>query len=155
MHLKHQSSYVDAVDPISSPRSIAGLSIAPRSNNAFPCSDDLRFGEDFNNLNTAVPQQNLSYLNGSIFQGAPLSQGDEGGSSSELPYTQLRGALSNRIPCKARGVSKKHCPEAAFFDVPANAPHGLLLCCSSDECAASLRRFRYCRGKQSRARKCN
>ena len=55
--------------------------------------------------------------------------------------------LSRRIPCKARGVSSKHVPENAFFEIPANAPHGLLLSCSSAECARSNRRFRYCRGK--------
>jgi hypothetical protein len=49
-----------------------------------------------------------------------------------------------RIPCKARGMSKKHNSDTAFLDVPADAPHGLLLSCSLPECGESGRKFRYC-----------
>jgi hypothetical protein len=49
-----------------------------------------------------------------------------------------------RIPCKARGMSNKHNSDTAFLDIPADAPHGLLLSCSHPECAESGRKFRYC-----------
>jgi hypothetical protein len=49
-----------------------------------------------------------------------------------------------RIPCRARGLSKDHTTDSAFFKVPVDAPHGLLLSCSHPECADSGRRFRYC-----------
>lgn len=52
-----------------------------------------------------------------------------------------------RIPCKARGMSSaSHNMDTAFFDVPLDAPHGMLLCCSHPECADSGRRFRFCSG---------
>lgn len=51
----------------------------------------------------------------------------------------------HRIPCKARGMSKKHNSDTAFIDVPIDAPHGLLLCCSNRECVSSGRKFRYCK----------
>lgn len=52
-----------------------------------------------------------------------------------------------RISCKARGMSAKHNSDTAFFDVPVDAPHGMLLSCSHAECAGSGKRFRYCVGK--------
>jgi hypothetical protein len=51
-----------------------------------------------------------------------------------------------RVVCKARGLSKKHNADTAFFEIHANAPHGLLLTCSHPECVASGRKFRYCQG---------
>ena len=73
---------------------------------------------------------------------------DSGAPSMALYSGKVSGTPScRRIPCKARGVSSKHVPENAYFDIPANAPHGLLLSCSNIECARSIRRFRYCRGK--------
>jgi hypothetical protein len=52
-----------------------------------------------------------------------------------------------RIPCRARSLSNKHNSETAFFDIPRDAPHGMLLNCSHEECIKSGRRFRYCKGK--------
>jgi hypothetical protein len=54
-----------------------------------------------------------------------------------------------RVLCQARGLSQDHNASTAFFDIPNDAPHGLLLVCSHSECANSQRRFRYCRGKLS------
>jgi hypothetical protein len=54
--------------------------------------------------------------------------------------------LKRRVLCQARGLSQGHNTNTAFFDIPVNAPHGLLLACSNKECATSQRRFRYCVG---------
>lgn len=53
---------------------------------------------------------------------------------------------SRRFPCRARNISNNHNSDNAYVDVPADAPHGQLLCCSHPECVKSGRRFRYCRG---------
>ena len=58
-----------------------------------------------------------------------------------------RKSYKRRVVCKARGLSKKHNADTAYFEIPANAPHGLLLSCSHPECMASGRKFRYCEGK--------
>jgi hypothetical protein len=63
--------------------------------------------------------------------------------SSARPSKKIR---RRRVVCKARGLSKKHNSDTAFFEIHANAPHGLLLTCSHPECVASGRRFRYCQG---------
>ena len=63
--------------------------------------------------------------------------------SSAKPSRKIR---RRRVVCKARGLSKKHNSDTAFFDIHANAPHGLLLTCSHPECVASGRKFRYCQG---------
>jgi hypothetical protein len=63
--------------------------------------------------------------------------------SSAKPSKKIR---RRRVVCKARGLSKKHNSDTAFFDIHANAPHGLLLTCSHPECVASGRKFRYCQG---------
>eukprot|EP00544_Gedaniella_sp_CCMP2646_P003683 CAMPEP_0202495796 /NCGR_PEP_ID=MMETSP1361-20130828/17786_1 /ASSEMBLY_ACC=CAM_ASM_000849 /TAXON_ID=210615 /ORGANISM="Staurosira complex sp., Strain CCMP2646" /LENGTH=350 /DNA_ID=CAMNT_0049126931 /DNA_START=37 /DNA_END=1089 /DNA_ORIENTATION=+ len=55
------------------------------------------------------------------------------------PVTEVR-----RVPCKARGVRGDHNLRTAYFDIPVNAEHGLMLVCSHEGCAASGRRFRYC-----------
>lgn len=55
------------------------------------------------------------------------------------PVTEVR-----RVPCKARGVRGGHNLRTAYFDIPVNAEHGLMLVCSHEACAASGRRFRYC-----------
>ena len=153
MQLPHLNSRLALVlDPIRAPPSIAEKIIT--SNVAFRTTDDQRSSEDFSYLNRAVTHPNLQPLRGSRCQSKRLLQGEECKSTLEPPRKQLCRALSHRIPCKARGVSKKHRAETAFFDVPEDAPHGLLLCCSSDECANSSRRFRYCRGKQRRVSLC-
>jgi hypothetical protein len=93
---------------------------------------------------------NLVSLLGSTVKSTVLLKRD-GGALSVAPRSQnvCGSPPCRRIPCKARGVSSKHIPENAYFEIPANAPHGLLLSCSSAECARSNRRFRYCRGKLS------
>jgi hypothetical protein len=53
-----------------------------------------------------------------------------------------------RVPCRARSLSETHNNDTAYFDIPRNAPHGMQLQCSHDECVLSGRRFRYCEGKQ-------
>ena len=70
-------------------------------------------------------------------------------SLSEPPSKRLRGSSSRRIQCKARGLSNNHNSDNAYFEIPADAPHGLLVSCSHPECAGSGRRgFRYCQGKK-------
>jgi hypothetical protein len=53
-----------------------------------------------------------------------------------------------RIPCRARSLSQDHNNETAYFEIPRDAPHGLQLHCSHQECIQSGRRFRYCQGKE-------
>jgi hypothetical protein len=151
MQVQHHTSRPSGqADPMSSPRSIVGLGASSGSNVAFVSSDYLRSREDFNNFNKVVPQQQMTSLRGSLGERKRLLREEEYESQYEPPHEKLCGSAIHRIPCKARGVSKNHSAENAFFDVPGDAPHGLLLQCSSEECTSSLRRFRYCRGKQIR-----
>ena len=53
---------------------------------------------------------------------------------------------ARRVVCNARGLSKDHNCDTAFFEIPHNAPHGLLLICSHQECIRAGVRFRYCKG---------
>lgn len=53
--------------------------------------------------------------------------------------------LARRIVCNARGLSKDHNCDTAFFEIPPDAPHGLLLICSHQECIRAGVRFRYCK----------
>lgn len=48
------------------------------------------------------------------------------------------------VPCKARGIQGNHTSQTAYFDIPLDAEHGMLLVCSHPECSGSGRRFRYC-----------
>lgn len=153
MQVQHLSSRLPGLaDPMSSPRSTVGLGISSGSNVAFVNSDYQCSGEAFNNFNTVIPQQQFTSLSGSIRERKRLLRGEEAESPYEPPHQKLCGPVIHRIPCKARGVSKNHTAENAFFDVPGEAPHGLLLLCSNEECTSSLRRFRYCRGKRKGVR---
>jgi hypothetical protein len=58
----------------------------------------------------------------------------------------LKRNCIRRVVCKARGLSRQHNPDTAFFEIPPNAPHGMLLTCSQEECKESGRKFRYCQG---------
>lgn len=49
------------------------------------------------------------------------------------------------MPCKARSVPENHNAETAYFDIPADIEHGCTLICSHPQCAASGRRFRFCK----------
>ena len=61
-----------------------------------------------------------------------------------------RAYEARRIRCKARMLSMTdHTADNAYFEIPLDAPHGMVVSCSHPKCAASGRRFRYCRGKQS------
>ena len=66
--------------------------------------------------------------------------------SEEQPKKRICGSY-RRIPCRARSLSIQHNGESAYFDVPRDAPHGMPLNCSHEECINSGRRFRYCNGK--------
>lgn len=67
---------------------------------------------------------------------------------AEPPSSSKRTKLAyRRVRCKARGMSESHNSDTAYFEIPANAPHGLLLCCTHPECQASNRKFRFCKGK--------
>lgn len=73
-------------------------------------------------------------------------------STSSMTSTFDRGAFSagkaffpsRRMQCKGRGVSGDHNARTAYFDIPSNAQHGMLLVCSHPVCAKSGRCFRYC-----------
>jgi hypothetical protein len=73
---------------------------------------------------------------------------DDKQSSMRSPESRrpAKKAYKRRVVCKARGLSKKHNADTAYFEIQANAPHGLLLSCSHPECMASGRKFRYCQG---------
>ena len=45
----------------------------------------------------------------------------------------VKRAYKRRVVCKARGLSKKHNADTAYFEIQANAPHGLLLSSSHPE----------------------
>ena len=49
-----------------------------------------------------------------------------------------------RFPCKARNVCDSHTADAAYIELPANAPHGLTLFCSHPKCCETGRAFRWC-----------
>ena len=66
--------------------------------------------------------------------------------SEEQPKKRICGPY-RRIPCRARSLSIQHNGESAYFEVPHDAPHGMQLNCSHEECINSGRRFRYCNGK--------
>ena len=53
-----------------------------------------------------------------------------------------------RIPCRARCMPKNHTPDTAYFEIPLDAKHGMLLSCSMKSCRDQLGgpRFRYCQG---------
>lgn len=55
-------------------------------------------------------------------------------------------SIHRRVRCKARGLSRAHNVDTAYFEIPKDAPHGMLLCCSHPECQVSARAFRYCKG---------
>ena len=59
-------------------------------------------------------------------------------------YEKLNKTTTQRIACKARGLPDSHNADTAYFLVPPNAKHGLLLQCSHPVCAASKRKFRFC-----------
>ena len=66
--------------------------------------------------------------------------------SEEQPKKRICGPY-RRIPCRARSLSIQHNGESAYFEVPHDAPHGMQLNCSHEECINSGRRFRYCNGE--------
>ena len=82
---------------------------------------------------------------GSNAQKHPLLH-DTASSDDQLPSKRFC-RKGTRVVCKARGLSKKHNASTAYFDIPGNASHGLLLTCSHPECVASGRKFRFCQGK--------
>mmetsp|Transcript_55065 Transcript_55065/g.81949 ORF Transcript_55065/g.81949 Transcript_55065/m.81949 type:complete len:264 (-) Transcript_55065:19-810(-) len=52
---------------------------------------------------------------------------------------------NRRMLCKARSVPENHNAETAYFDIPPDIEHGCTLICSHPQCAASGRRFRFCK----------
>lgn len=93
-----------------------------------------------------LPQVTVSHVTDSPPQQTkhPLIMDDA--TSMQPPAKRVCPSLPfHRIPCKARGLSNKHNSDTAFFDIPVDAPHGLLLSCSHHECVESGRRFRYCK----------
>lgn len=58
---------------------------------------------------------------------------------SSLPEESPR-----RFPCKARNVCDSHTADAAYIELPANAPHGLTLFCTHPKCSETGRAFRWC-----------
>jgi hypothetical protein len=73
-----------------------------------------------------------------------LTGNDDDEILQQLPVSMTEPDEHHRYPCRARGISDNHTPGTAYFDVPFNAPHGLLLVCSHEICAKSGRAFRFC-----------
>ena len=65
-------------------------------------------------------------------------------------HQQTTAEPPRRIRCKARLLSMvdDHNADTAYFEIHLDTPHGMVLSCSHPVCAASGRRFRYCRGKE-------
>jgi hypothetical protein len=101
--------------------------------------------------------ENTKYNHVSSSSSSSRNQNCQGFTSSLQPPDDLdtesprskasRNIYVRRVACKARGLSKNHNSETAYFEVPPNAPHGMLLSCSHPECVASGRKFRYCQCK--------
>ena len=75
---------------------------------------------------------------------------DASNSSSESLGIENYGRPSGlrRVRCRARLLAlADHDADNAYFEIPLDAPHGMVMSCSHPKCAASGRRFRYCRGK--------
>lgn len=106
----------------------------------------------------SAPQQvwsgGLTPLQLAFAEAERCQQASDRASQQRVSSKRLRGSC-RRIPCRARGMSTKHNIDTAFFDVPSDAPHGMLLSCSHPECVASGKRFRFCVGKCSVCRRCN
>ena len=60
------------------------------------------------------------------------------------PSTTAGGVPVRKVPCKARNMPPDHDEETAYFLIPVDAPHGLLLGCSHLACGGRSKRFRYC-----------
>jgi hypothetical protein len=76
----------------------------------------------------------------------PQLNNEQPSMQTALSIRPVKRAYKRRVVCKARGLSKKHNADTAYFEIQANAPHGLLLSCSHPECMVSGRKFRYCQG---------
>jgi len=70
---------------------------------------------------------------------SPVSASTKDESSFSLGNGQYR-----RVPCIARGVQGDHDARTAYFNIPHDAKHGMLLACSHPACCESGRRFNYC-----------
>ena len=87
-----------------------------------------------NDTKTLAP---IAVKNSGILMCAPV------GSFNEKILSNLLTQVF-RVPCKARGVRGYHNIRNAYFDIPVNAEHGMMLVCSHEACASSGRKFRYC-----------
>lgn len=77
-----------------------------------------------------------------------FSNDSDASSEKSAIETEGRTSEARRICCKARLLSRAdHNADNAYFEIPLDTPHGMVMSCSHPKCAASGRRFRYCRGK--------
>ena len=98
------------------------------------------------NLANATSDPNISLSLGTM---PPLAPNAATTTSLMCAPVTANGTLSScgqyrRVPCKARGVRADHNSKTAYFDIPLDAKHGMLLVCSHSKCSESGRRFRYC-----------
>lgn len=84
-----------------------------------------------------------------LFDDHRLQQRSEGNGNRKrqrVSSSSQEEATIRRFPCRARGLSTAHNINTACIEIPANAPHGLLVYCIHPECKASGRKFKYCEG---------
>mmetsp|Transcript_169 Transcript_169/g.420 ORF Transcript_169/g.420 Transcript_169/m.420 type:complete len:308 (-) Transcript_169:94-1017(-) len=65
---------------------------------------------------------------------------------SRVEFAAAPPTATRRVACKARNMPNSHYEDTAYFDIPFNAKHGMLLACSHPACSGggTRRRFRYC-----------
>jgi len=65
-------------------------------------------------------------------------------SSSISLHPDLPTRVSQRIPCKARGIKGKHDASNAYIEIPPDVQHGTVLTCSNTQCIMTGRLFQFC-----------
>jgi hypothetical protein len=105
------------------------------------------------NGTTRTGQVGVPSLDGHVDRKRAFSANDSSYSSEFssplLEHTRLTSE-PRRIRCQARllSMADDHNAENAYFEIHPDTPHGMIMSCSHPKCAASGRRFRYCRGKE-------
>ena len=111
-----------------------------------PCNDDDVNDTKDNNDNDDDDDDNRSILT-ELFSNKRRQQSEDTccGRTAKRPrntgYDPTTTTIT-RYPCKARNTPIDHDEETAYFEIPSNAEHGLLLRCSHPSC--NVVRFRYC-----------
>mmetsp|Transcript_18447 Transcript_18447/g.31490 ORF Transcript_18447/g.31490 Transcript_18447/m.31490 type:complete len:287 (-) Transcript_18447:530-1390(-) len=64
--------------------------------------------------------------------------------TSTFPPQKRQRTQYRRVACRARNMPPDHDEDSAYFEIPIDAPHGILLGCSHPSCGNDKKRFRYC-----------